>query len=177
MNDYEARQQQKDAQYERAWEKLGPAQRKAMAKLGIHGPERPAYRLGKPDDEAYLERVAGVRDPDPLEESPEGPPGGPEGGATDWLWQSMRRLIALLRAQDNVRLSLDCFALVSGMHYEGESMADIARRHGVTRAAVSKRCIDLAESLGLPPTAGMRRLTTRARYERRARHCHLRNAH
>ncbi len=44
-----------------------------------------------------------------------------------------------LIGQDNARLSLECLAPVTGLAYCGDSMTDIAKRHGVTRAAVSKR--------------------------------------
>ena len=54
--------------------------------------------------------------------------------------------------------------LVSGLLYGGDAMAEIARRHGVTRAAVSKRCVELTELLGLRPSRAMRSLTARESY-------------
>ena len=176
MNEYEDQQRRKDAQYEEAWNRLTSSERREMAKHGITGPQRPSYRILKNDDEAYIQRIAGSRDIEPDED------GTVESSSDrtndpDVIWEALRRLIALLQSQDKVRLSMDCFALISGIQYCGESMADIARRHGVTRAAVSKRCVELSDSLGLAPVPGMRRLTTRARYERRARDIHTRNAH
>ena len=35
-------------------------------------------------------------------------------------------------------------------------MTSIAKRHGVTRAAVSKRCVDITTRLNLPPSRAMR---------------------
>jgi hypothetical protein len=35
-------------------------------------------------------------------------------------------------------------------------MAEIARRHGCTRAAVSNRCGDLCDAFGVPRTRAMR---------------------
>jgi hypothetical protein len=174
MNEYEDQQRQRDAQYEAAWKTLSPAQRRQMAKHGITGPEKPTYRTGKPDQEAYVERVAASGESEPVGCDPEHGPLCEGNGST---WSALRRLVTLIRSQDNVQLSIDCFALVSGMQYDGESMAAIARRHGVTRAAVSKRCVELTETLGLKPAVGMRRLTTRQRYGRRARTCHRRGAH
>lgn len=52
----------------------------------------------------------------------------------------------------------------AGLNNGGDSMAEIARRHGVTRAAVSKRCVELTELLGLRPSRAMRSLTARESY-------------
>ena len=54
--------------------------------------------------------------------------------------------------------------LVSGLIYSGDSMTDIAQRHGITRAAVSKRCVELTELLNLRPSRAMRSLTARKSY-------------
>ena len=43
-------------------------------------------------------------------------------------------------------------------------MTEIAKRHGLTRAAVSKRCVELAQKIGLPPSRAMRSLTARVAY-------------
>lgn len=68
----------------------------------------------------------------------------------------VRRLVGIMLADSNPALGIECMALVTGIGYEGASMADIARRHGVTRAAVSKRCVDLCDAFGVPPTRAMR---------------------
>jgi predicted DNA-binding protein YlxM (UPF0122 family) len=65
---------------------------------------------------------------------------------------------------DNARLTTECIALVSGLSYSGASMTEIAERHGITRAAVSKRCVELTELLDLKPSRAMRSLTARKRY-------------
>jgi hypothetical protein len=52
-------------------------------------------------------------------------------------------------------------------------MTDIAKRHGVTRAAVSKRCVELSRALNLKPSRAMRSIPARQSY-RRARLKHLR---
>ena len=84
----------------------------------------------------------------------------------DAIWEVVRRLIGELLIQQNAKLSLECLALVSGVSFLGESMTDIARRHGVTRAAVSKRCVELAEKLNMFPSRAMRSLTARKAYAR-----------
>ena len=81
------------------------------------------------------------------------PPRRPERGAL----VVVRRLVGLMLADTNPALG------VTGIGYEGASMAEIARRHGVTRAAVSKRCVDLCDSFGVPPVRAMRPETNRER--------------
>jgi hypothetical protein len=88
------------------------------------------------------------------------------------VWEVVRRLIGELLVQKNAKLALDCLALVSGVAFLGDSMTEIARRHAMTRAAVSKRCVELSEKLNLPPARAMRSLTARKAYAR-ARNQHL----
>lgn len=68
----------------------------------------------------------------------------------------VRRLVGLMLADTNPALGVECLALVTGIGYEGSSMAEIARRHYVTRAAVSKRCVDLCQAFGVTPVRAMR---------------------
>ena len=72
----------------------------------------------------------------------------------------MRTLMAIL--QDNPdRLTIDCLSLISSLCYSGDSMADIARKHYVTRATVSNRCVELCDLLGVPPVRAMRNESAR----------------
>jgi hypothetical protein len=73
----------------------------------------------------------------------------------------MRRLIGEMLMQSNASLSLECLALVTGLAYRGDSMTAIAERHGVTRAAVSKRCVELTIALNVKPSRAMRPLSAR----------------
>lgn len=68
----------------------------------------------------------------------------------------VRRLVGIMLADTNPALGVECMALVTGIGYEGSSMAEIARRHGCTRAAVSNRCGDLCDAFGVPRTRAMR---------------------
>lgn len=77
----------------------------------------------------------------------------------------LRRLIGELLAQDNARLSLECLALVTGLAYTGDSMRTIARRHSLTPAAVSKRCVELTLALNLPPSRAMKSVIARSKYQ------------
>ena len=73
-------------------------------------------------------------------------------------------MIGELLSQGNARLTIECLALVSGLVYEGDSLTKIAARHGVTRAAVSKRCVDLTEALSLKPSRALRSMAARSHY-------------
>ena len=88
---------------------------------------------------------------------------------TETVWDAVRRVLGEVLSHDNARLTAECIALVSGLSYTDSSMTEIAGRHGITRAAVSKRCVELTELLDLKPSRAMRSLTARKRY-RAARH-------
>ena len=80
------------------------------------------------------------------------------------MWDAVRRLLGELLIQKNARLTLECMAIVSGVAFLGDSMSEVGRRYGLTRAAVSKRCIELARKVGVPPSRAMRSLTACAAY-------------
>lgn len=169
MSDYADRQSARDKEYLDAWKNLSPRQRKQLEKAGITGPDAPVYRTHKRDEELILERCAAIVD--------ELPDASPHTTSDQDTTVVARRIIGELLAQDNMRLTAECLALVTGLVYDGNSMTETAKRHGVTRAAVSKRCVEIADALGLPPARAMKRLTARKTYERRARSCHSRNDH
>lgn len=75
----------------------------------------------------------------------------------------VRRLVGLMLADHSPALGIECMALVTGIGYDGSSMAEIAKRHRVTRAAVSKRCVELSEAFGIPPVRAMRTEKNRER--------------
>jgi hypothetical protein len=75
---------------------------------------------------------------------------------------ALARVVGELAGTANTRLSLEVLALVSGICYGGMSQTAIAERYNVTRAAVSKRCVELTEKLGLPPSRAMKSESSRA---------------
>lgn len=166
MNDYEEHQRNRDREYLEAWKNLSAEQRRELEKAGIRGPAMPVYRTGKPDTDAALECAT-----QPQSEAEAASIGGDDNASV------ARIILGELLSQDNVRLTAECMALVTGLTYDGNSMTQTAKRHGVTRAAVSKRCVDIADALGLPPARAMKQLTARKTYERRARKCHSRDGH
>ena len=169
-DDYAKKQTQRDAQYEReyqAWIKsMSPAERREAEALGLLKPclakhgngsskgdaaESALMRMG--DDPALLV------DADPLPQPQPEPTHD-----TEAIYRAIRCVVAEILYHNNARLTAECIALVSGLAYDGSSMSDIAKRHGITRAAVSKRCVELTELLDLPPSRAMRSLTARKRY-------------
>ena len=61
----------------------------------------------------------------------------------------VRALRGLMLADVNPALAAECLALATGVTYDGDSEEEIARRHRVTRASVSKRCNTVCDALGV----------------------------
>lgn len=170
MNEYSDRQRRRDAQYAEAWKALTPEQREEYARLGIKGPELPRYETYKREcDTPEIAEAIAERNRDHGSaflshshewDEDETQPSLPE---HDNL-ESLRQIIGVMLSTQQTRLSIECIALLLGLAFEGDSMTAIARKHRVTRAAVSKRCIELAEKLGIQHSRAMRTLTARRNY-------------
>lgn len=167
--DYAETQRTRDRQYAKAWEQLTPEQRQQLRDAGIEGPELPSYDTHKRDDDELMARTVTADTDETSAEEPQGQVG--------CSLAALRRVFGEIASQENIPLSLDCFSIATGIGYSGESMAQIAKIHGVTRAAVSKRCVEITNALRLKPTRAMRRLTTRETYGQRARNTHARSSH
>ena len=177
QDDYTSRQAARDAEYDRAYrawvQSLPEEERRAMEKAGLHAPSLQRHGTGSASCDAAESRQMREGDDPALLPDTEAmdvdSPGEPDGECTygqldEAVRDAVRHVIAEILGHDNARLTAECFALVSGLLYGGDSMAEIARRHGVTRAAVSKRCVELTELLGLRPSRAMRSLTARRSY-------------
>jgi len=166
-DDYARRQSERDADYEKQYlewiESLPPEERAALQKDGLDQPAVQRHGSGSANgDAADSPLMSEGKDP-ALEPEPDPEP-PPVSFDAEMVHQSIRRVVAEILYHDNARLTTECIALVSGLVYSGDSMTEIARRHGVTRAAVSKRCVEITELLDLPPSRAMRSLTARQRY-------------
>ena len=166
-DDYTKRQTRKDAAHAheyREWiASLPPDERRRMAELGLAEPLREVdgYGWGDSDAADFPEASEKPKLPLEAEELPE----KVAAIENETVLDILRRLIGELLAERNARLSLECLALATGFSYLGGTMTDIARRHCVTRAAVSKRCVELIERLNLHPSRAMRSLTARRAYQ------------
>ena len=75
---------------------------------------------------------------------------------------AIRRFLAILFSHDNMRLTVDCFAVAFGLlPCNDDSMTAIAERHGKSPAAVSSRCVTITNELGVRPSRAMRSLLAR----------------
>lgn len=86
--------------------------------------------------------------------------------------RALRAVAGDIASQNKTKMSMEVLALVSGICYKGISETAIAKRHGVTRAAVSKRCVELCDRMGLPPSRAMKSEGARKIYsEAQFDHC------
>jgi hypothetical protein len=175
--DYEIRQRSRDEDYRKAYGEwvasLPPEERERLGELGLDRASVPGAGTGAPSRDLAESSMACCGPEEIVEAEPQ-PPVTPSLDEPDpeRLHDLLRRLVGELIGQDNARLSLECLALVTGLSYFGDSMTEIAKRHGVTRAAVSKRCVELTRALNLKPSRAMRSVSARQSY-RSARLKHL----
>lgn len=80
-------------------------------------------------------------------------------------WFVLRHMLDLLISQPNPRLSIQCLRIASGLgDLDNITESSVAREHGLTRAAVSKRCKKLCRLLGIKPSQYMRPLNVCDKY-------------
>ena len=177
-DEYTRKQSARDAEYEReyrAWiESLPPAERRTLEAQGLAAPCLAHHGNGSAKGDAADSPLMKEGDDPALLPEPE-PEADDESFDAETIHHAIRRVVAEILSHNNARLTTECIALVSGLSYTGSSMTDIAKRHGITRAAVSKRCVELTELLDLKPSRAMRSLTARKRY--RAARIHSTRSH
>jgi hypothetical protein len=161
-DDYAKKQAKKDADYEReyeAWVKsMTLEERREAEKLGLLKPCLQRHGNGAPDHDV-ADSPAASHTPDIaalVDHEEDTKQQAITAGMTE-ANRILRHLVADLLAEGNTRLTVECLAVALGLSaYNGESMTDIAKRYGVTRAAVSKRCVDITKRLNLLPSRAMR---------------------
>ncbi len=81
------------------------------------------------------------------------------------VWEGVTRFAVEVLQRENPRLTVQSFAFAAGLYVlEGKSETEIAKEHGITRAAVSRRVVEITKSLGLPPSRGMKSAQSRTKY-------------
>jgi len=174
MNTFSEDKRMRDDAYRKAYRdwvaKLPRKERRRLERQGLLEPAVDALHIGKGEDISAMPIADATTLPhvETFDGGDAVAGGGEVATATDdgteVVWDALRRVLGELLSEDNARLSLECLALVSGVGFQGSSMTEIARRHGVTRAAVSKRCVALSRELRLTRSRAMRSLTARASY-------------
>ena len=166
-DDYAKKQSARDAEYQReyrAWVESLPAdERRKLEAQGLASPSLAHHGNGAAKGDAADSPLMREGDDPALIPDPEPEPAN-ETCDTESVHSAIRRVVAEILCHANARLTTECIALVSGLAYTGSSMTEIAKRHGISRAAVSKRCVELTELLDIPPSRAMRSLTARKRY-------------
>jgi hypothetical protein len=156
MSDYHQRQAEADQEYEReyiAWTaSMTPQEREQLAALGLDSPEIPKRSAGIGVSRDAAEQSSAQT----LDEiaAPDAEQGISAGDLR--IMEALQRLIGELVTDQKPRLAIECLALVSSIAYQGNSLTEIAARHGLTRAAVSKRCLELSERLGVKNRRALR---------------------
>jgi hypothetical protein len=172
--DYSERQRSRDADYKREYDQwvnsLTPEERRKLTGLGL-GKAEVSHKTGSGFKDLSDSPLCSTSRDDLTSNDDPGiaTAAVPDGESPHEI---LRRLIGELMSQDHSRLALDCLALVTGLAYEGDSMTAIALRHDLTRAAVSKRCVELTLALNLEPSRAMRSMAARAAY-RQSRNQHM----
>jgi hypothetical protein len=178
-DDYTKKQTKRDAQYEReyeAWVKsMTLEERREAEKLGLLKPCVQRSGNGAASRDSADSPIMRIGD-DPALEVHE-PEAKPETATRDAI-EALRHFVADLVAEGNTRLTVECLAVALGLSaYNGESMTAIANRHGITRAAVSKRCVDIITHLNLPPSRAMRSEKARKIYRNSRTKHHQKKKH
>jgi hypothetical protein len=167
-DDYSRKQKARDAEYEReyrAWIQSLPAEeRRKLEAQGLASPSLAIHGNGSAKGDAADSPLMRQGDDPALLPEPEPEPDADDSCHPEQIWDTVRRVLGEILCHHNARLTAECIALVSGLSYTGSSMTEIAEKHGITRAAVSKRCVELTELLGIRPSRAMRSLTARNRY-------------
>ena len=180
-DDYAKKQAKRDADYEReyeAWVKsMTPEERREAEKLGLLKPCLQRHGNGAADHDmadspaaSHTPDIAALVDHDEETNQEVIAAGMAEAN------RILRHLVADLIDAENMRLTIECLAASLGLSaYNGDSMTSIAKRCGVTRAAVSKRCVDITKRLKVLPSRAMRSTKARKIYQKAQIKQHLKN--
>lgn len=169
---YSARQARLDSQYSReyaAWlASLSPEEMREVRRMGLDAPMLARHGTGAPERDIADSPAASYTPDIPAQadrRASRPTHSDPSADAMSQATRILRHFVADVICDANARLTVECLAVAIGLSaYDGESMSSIARRHDITRAAVSKRCVDITKRLGLPPSRAMRTVKARAIY-------------
>ena len=163
MSDYHQRQATLDQEYAKeyaAWlDTLSAEERQQLAAQGLDAPEIPQRSAGVGLSRDAAEQSGASCLDEIIDES-----AGPQEHDDDF-WkvaadlragEAIIRIVSEILGGGNAALTTECLALATGVAYQGASESAIAKKFGITRAAVSKRCIEIAERVGVRNHRAMR---------------------
>lgn len=84
----------------------------------------------------------------------------------------LRKLIGEMASMPNVSLTLDCLMIILKIGETIPTETELARKHRVTRAAVSKRCITLMDTFRISPPSMLKSERARRTYSRTQKKTH-----
>lgn len=164
------RQARMNDEYKRDYKKwtsgMAPKKLQKLKDLGLDKPKISYRANGAPKADladspmaSYEPDIAALIDGDDEQDSDE--PTAPD------VLEVLRHLMAILIFYKNIRLTVECLTLVLGLSaYDGSSMTAIARRHKITTSAVSKRCVELTETLSIRPSRAMQSILARENHRK-----------
>lgn len=162
MRDDEIRRQtEKDMTYKKAYhewlDSLKPGERRRVESMGLAEAEIDYYGNMHETDVSEMQ-IADI--PPPESDTP--PPATDH--ATMTASDMLRRVLCEFLAQPNPGLSADCLALILNLGDRIPTETQVARKHRVTRAAVSKRCLIFLDIFDLPPPRSLKSKRSRGVY-------------
>jgi hypothetical protein len=175
LEDYHQRQAAADQEYQQAYTEwiasMTPQERELLTTLGLDEPDLPRRSAGIGLSCDAAEQSGASCLDEIIDES-----AGPQEHDDDF-WkvaadlragEAIIRIVSEILGGGNAALTTECLALATGVAYEGASESAIALKFGITRAAVSKRCIELSERLGVKNPRAMKTERAREIYRERA---------
>lgn len=177
-DDYAARYSRRDREYAaaynspeaRAWiESLDPAERKWLQADGLLKPLFETSGTGGIDEDLADSPTASYT-PDYAEEIDRAEKPAPRGDDAELRADTLASFCARIRSCDNPLLVFDAVCYATGvLALDGKSQTELAKAHGVTRAAFSRIATQWCKTFGIKPSRGMKSERARKAYERRAR--------
>jgi hypothetical protein len=171
-NDYTSRQSARDRNYAHdydAWVKsLTPEERAKLASLGVDKPDVPRDGGGFSHDAADLPEVSYVPDIAAEIDQPTASPTAPT-DTGELRADTLASFCARIRSAKNPLLVFDAICFATGvLALDGASQTELAKRHGVSRAAFSKIATQWCKTFGIKPSRGMKSEHARDAYKHRA---------
>lgn len=172
MNDYASRQRKRDTVYAREYDtwvqSLTPDERSQLEAQGLLRPMIDSAANARSQDAAdmheasYEPDIAGAIDR-----------AGTTAAMVDagtLAGDTLASFCARVRSTANPLLVFDAVCFATGvLALDGKSQTELAKAHGVSRAAFSKVATQWCKTFGIKPSRGMKSERARRAYERRAK--------